>query len=160
MTVQDDRIAALQDQVQDLIRLVDMLSAAPPAPAAPPPPPPPPARWAARASPGEWSDLMDWVDALNTSYSLFGDFPVLPCWPAHPGVIEELAGLWRAWTFAALTDMIGALDGSTELSTWHDKALWPTLHRLEKAHYRSSSCRDRHVPDRAAVPLTDRFIVP
>jgi hypothetical protein len=163
MTTPEERISALENELEDVRELlVGLLNAAPvdAPPAGPPPPPPPPVprRWAARATPDDWTALMDWVDGLITGYSLFGDYAPPPCWPAHPGVVEELAALWRAWIVATLADETTGPDGSEELSTWHDKALWPTLRRLEKAHYATSSCADRHEPDRTNRELTDRVI--
>ena len=63
-----------------------------------------PRRWATRATRKDWENLVDWVDQVTADYSLLGDFVVPPCWPAHPGVVEELAGLHRSWTRAMISD--------------------------------------------------------
>ena len=103
---------------------------------------------------------MDWVDRLMTDYSLFGDHAPLPCWQAHPGAVQELAALWRAWIAAALTDAATGTEGSEALNVWHDRALWPALHRLTRSHYATSSCRDKHESDRATRPVTNRSLAP
>ena len=51
-----------------------------------------PTFWADRATPADWQQLSDWVDALQVRYGVLGDYDIDPCWPAHPGVVEELAG--------------------------------------------------------------------
>ena len=102
---------------------------------------------------------MDWVDRLSMDYSLFGDYPILPCWPAHPGVVEELAGIWRAWISAVLADDAAGAGGSASLTAWHHQWLWPCLTRLKASHYSISSCRHRHEPGRTNRPVTDRFIL-
>ena len=84
-----------------------------------------PRRWAARATGKDWDTLIDWVDRLNTDYSLLGDFTIPPCWPAHPGVVEELAGLHRSWTRAMINDQLGKKTGGNDLTAWHDRWLWP-----------------------------------
>jgi hypothetical protein len=161
MTTAEDRITALEavvealaDQLQKALAL-----AATPSPPPPPPAPPPPERWAARADTDDWTDLMDWVDGLTADYSLFGDYPILPCWPAHPGVVEELAALRRAWVVATITDTVAGPAGNGSLTAWHDQWLWPCLERVKAGHYTISSCRQHHEPGRAHRALTDRFIV-
>ena len=67
----------------------------------------PPRRWAARATRKDWDQLVVWVDELNADYSLLGDYTIPPCWPAHPGVVEDLAGLHHAWTIAVINDELG-----------------------------------------------------
>lgn len=119
-----------------------------------------PRRWAARAAPQDWDQLIDWVDRLNTDYSLLSDHTIPPCWPAHPGVVEELAGLHRAWTRAQINDELAKTDGSNDLTAWHDRWLWPLLRRLRAGHYRTTNCRDRHQPERATATLTDRTFSP
>lgn len=74
-----------------------------------------------RAGPDDWEALFDWVDRLNSEYSLFSDYGGASCWPAHPGVVEELAALWRAWTAAALADMEAGPAGCSDLAVWHDE---------------------------------------
>jgi len=123
------------------------------------PPPPVPQRWADRASADDWTDLFDWVDGLTAGYSLSSDWPLKPCWPAHPGVVEELAGIWRAWIAAVLADAGAGVDGSSSMTAWHTQWLWPCLQRIERRHYGITNCTERHEPARTDRPLTDRFIV-
>jgi hypothetical protein len=42
------------------------------------------------------------VDDLNRGYSISPDYEILPCWPAHPGLVEELAALHSAWIAATI----------------------------------------------------------
>ena len=90
-----------------------------------------PRRWAARATRKDWNNLIDWVDRLTADYSLLGDSTVPPCWPAHPGVVEELAGLWRSWTRTMIIDELAKGSGDTSLTAWHDRWLWPCLTRMK-----------------------------
>ena len=90
-----------------------------------------PRRWAARATRKDWNNLIDWVDRLTADYSLLGDSTVPPCWPAHPGVVEELAGLWRSWTRTMILDELAKGSGDTSLTAWHDRWLWPCLTRMK-----------------------------
>lgn len=122
--------------------------------------PPKPRRWAARATPDDWDALVDWVDELRSTYSLPNGYVVPPCWPAHPGVAEELAGLHRAWVNAVLVDEQAATEGSSAVAAWHDRWLWPTLQRFKTAAYRISNCTQKHVTDTSALPATDRTLLP
>jgi hypothetical protein len=118
-----------------------------------------PRRWAARATPQDWDQLIDWVDQLNTDYSILSDHTIPPCWPAHPGVVEELAGLHRAWIRAHINDELAKQDGSNDLTAWHDRWLWPLLRRLKAGHYRTTNCRDRHHNEPTQTISTDRALV-
>ena len=121
----------------------------------------PPRRWAARATGKDWDPLVAWVDELNASYSLLGDYTIPPCWPAHPGVVEDLAGLHHAWRIAVINDELGKHTGSNNLTAWHDRWLWPCLRRMKAGHYRTTNCRDRHHPESSiAAAITDRGYLP
>lgn len=123
--------------------------------------PPTPRRWAARATPEDWDTLVDWVDQLRTGYSLTGDYVVQPCWPGHPGVVEELAALHQAWIEAALTDEQSSSAGSSGLVAWHDRWLWPTLQRLRSTGYRITNCRQQHLPeDTILAKASSRTLIP
>lgn len=119
-----------------------------------------PQRWAARATSKDWNNLMDWVDQLNADYSLLSEFVIPPCWPAHPGAVEELAGLWRSWIRSLIADERGQKNGSNDLTAWHDRWLWPSLHRLKSGHYRTTNCRNGHQPERSPAAPTDRALLP
>jgi len=121
----------------------------------------PPRRWAARATRKDWDQLVVWVDELNADYSLLGDYTIPPCWPAHPGVVEDLAGLHHAWTIAVINDELGKQAGSNNLTAWHDRWLWPCLRRMKAGHYRTTNCRDRHHHrEGSAAAMTDRGFLP
>ena len=119
-----------------------------------------PRRWAARATRKDWDNLIDWVDQLAADYSLLGDYTIPPCWPAHPGVVEELAGLHRSWTRAMIADELAKTSGGNDLTAWHDRWLWPCLRRMKSGHYRTTNCRDRHQVERGMASLTDRKLRP
>lgn len=120
-----------------------------------------PRRWAERATAEDWHRLADWVDALNADYSLESSVLVPPCWPAHPGVVEELAGMWRAWFAAQRADEDAAGDGSAELAAWHDRWLWPALRRIHRNHYAISGCSpERHMREQSASKPSDRSLLP
>ncbi len=119
-----------------------------------------PRRWADRATAKDWASLVDWVDRLIRDYSLLGDYTVPACWPAHPGVVEELAGLHRSWTRALINDQLAKKTGGNDLTAWHDRWLWPALRRLKAGHYRTTNCRDRHQAERGGAAITGRAFVP
>ena len=119
-----------------------------------------PRRWAARASREDWDNLIDWVDQLNGDYSLLSDYTIPPCWPAHPGVVEELAGLWRSWIHAAINDARAKTHGSSDLTAWHDRWLWPSLERIKATHYRTTNCRPHHQAEARRPARTDAALVP
>jgi len=115
-----------------------------------------PRRWADRATRKDWSVLDDWVDRLTADYSLLGDSTVPPCWPAHPGVVEELAGLWRSWIRTMIIDETAKNSGDTSLTAWHDRWLWPALTRMKSGHYRTTICRTKHQPENSNSRFTER----
>lgn len=119
-----------------------------------------PLRWAARASREDWNNLVDWVDDLNGDYSLLSDYVIPPCWPAHPGVVEELAGLWRSWIHAVINDARVKKQGSSDLTAWHDRWLWPGLERIKAGHYRTTNCRPNHQAEVRRSTKTDAARVP
>ena len=120
----------------------------------------PPRRWAARATRKDWDQLVVWVDELNADYSLLGDYTIPPCWPAHPGVVEDLAGLHHAWRIAVINDELGKDTGSNNLTAWHDRWLWPCLRRMKSGRYRTTNCRDRHHREVGTAARTDRGFLP
>ena len=75
-----------------------------------------------------FGELRDWVDWLTVRYQLRGEaHTIAACWYRHPVAVEELTALMVAWRGAYLLDQ--APPGDT-LINWHDRWLWPTLHRL------------------------------
>ena len=141
---------------------------------------PTPRRWADRSTADEWDILVRWVDDLNRSYSLIEDYQIHPCWPAHPGVVEELAALHQAWIIATIEDAVTGprpavpaggkkpakparpAKGGTAYAVWHDRALWPFLGRIRSGHYRIHLCKVEHQPEVASElpPFTDQTLVP
>jgi hypothetical protein len=130
----------LKDAVLDLLGQLDEVKAT----LAPPSPPKKPRAWVNGASPADWRELTAWVDWLTETY----DFPqataLLPCWPAHLGVAEELAALWQAWKAAAVATH------QDSMATWHDR-LHTTLPRLREDS-QMRTCVDAHQRPRTASP--------
>lgn len=131
----------------------------------PPPPPaavPTPQRWADRATTDDWLALVDWVDNLIADYSIRGNDYLPSCWPAHPGVVEELAAVWRGWIAATLADQVAAADGATDLTMWHTYWLAPCLARLKESQYTTTNCRTNkaHTESTITPRLTDSSFLP
>jgi len=149
-------VADLQDQVNDLQDDLNQITPEP----APAKPPPTPRRWADRATTTEWAALTKWVDHLIVNYSIRGGDYITPCWRVHPGVVEELAGLWRAWTAAAIADDQAGAAGATDLTEWHTNSLWPCLRRLQDNVYSSIECLTarEHKPAIDIAEVTDPLL--
>lgn len=120
----------------------------------------PPQPWSARATRGQWNELVDWVDWMQRSYGTLAEFEIYSCWPAHLGMVEELAGLFHSWKRAGNADELATTTGSSDLTAWHDRWLWPLLQRAKGGHYRTTNCKDRHVPERVTSKPTDQQYVP
>lgn len=116
--------------------------------------------WTDRATAQQWHDLAEWIDWLTHTYEMRAGFEIYPCWPAHPGIVEELAALWDAWRDAAgRAPVDGSPPGDNDaLAFWHDRYLAPVLHRLH-ALYAFHACRHQHESAAAAKP-TDRDLLP
>ncbi|GAA2027404.1 hypothetical protein [Pseudokineococcus marinus] len=109
-----------------------------------------PARsWVARASTEDWRELAAWVDWLNATYDLRPSKSVFPCWPAHSGVVLELAALRAAWVSAATVE--ASDEPGDAMTSWHGDLLRPCLARLHE-DYQLGACEDRHKPPRAPRP--------
>jgi hypothetical protein len=111
-----------------------------------PPPPKVPRPWAARATPDDWSQLTNWVDWLTGTYSLRERHLIPGCWPAHPGVVEDLAALHAAWQHAMLADEAARDTGSDAGMYWHEHHLFPALDRVRTV-YATHDCIDTHHPE-------------
>lgn len=124
--------------------------------------PPPPQRWADRATPADWERLIVWVDGIRLTLSLTEKKVIAPCWPAHPGVVEELAALRSAWVHAVVTDAKTPKVGTADHIAFYDRWFWPCLERLTTGSgYRITNCRDGHRPEAArSTAPTDRTLVP
>jgi hypothetical protein len=119
-----------------------------------------PQPWAARATPQDWTQLIEWVDWINSAYSILAEYQIHPCWPAHPGVVEELAAVRRAWVRAMVSDSTAKHAGSAEITAWHDRWLWATIMRFKEGHYRISNCSEKHNPERVKLRPTDHSLLP
>jgi len=101
-----------------------------------------------------FTELRNWVDWLITRYELRGEAETIPpCWFLHPVAVEELTALMVAWTAAYSQKEIAPSDA---LVNWHDRWLWPTLHRLNTQLRVWAKCTGgSHVPSRPAPLVTD-----
>lgn len=157
--VEDHTVGAATD-FADLVQRVDALGLAVDALVKKDRTPIRPEPWAKRATPQHWVELTNWVDWFNSSYEMIGD-QIPPCWPAHPGVVEEIAGLWRAWAHAVIADTRAKQAGATDLTAWHDRWLWPAIRRLRADHYEISHCRPgAHESRKRSISPTDRSLLP
>lgn len=143
----DAEVDELKAAVLDLLGQLDEVKATAP-PAAPQPKEP--RAWVNYASTADWHALTAWVDWLTATYDVTPAHALLPCWPAHLGVAEELAGLWQAWKAAAIASRSATPDDS--MATWHD-GLHTTLPRLREDS-QMRNCADAHHSPRTA-PHTD-----
>jgi hypothetical protein len=168
-TIED--LAADLEQVQGLVRTVawgvsretDELKAAlieltarvealePPAPEPAAAEEDEPRAWVDYATAKDWEDLAEWVDWLADTYDVVPSRTVLRCWPAHRGVVEELAALRSAWRAAATAGQGKA--PSDALIVWHDRWLHPCLSRLREG-FQQKNCQDAHSAPRPRQ-LTD-----
>lgn len=151
-----DTVEALSSEVDDLRDTVDDLIKKEKQD------PPPPAWWASRADGDDWDALAAWVDSLRLSRSLSDKHVIPGCWPAHPGVVEELAALHAAWKLAVITDALSKTTGTVAYISWFDRWLWPCLGRICSADYAMVNCEPReHRPERpSAASPTDRGLFP
>jgi len=99
------------------------------------------------------SQLREWVDWLITRYELRAEAQTIPpCWYRHPGAVEELTALMVAWQAAYSQDESAPSDA---LINWHDRWLWPALHRLNVQLRVWPKCTGgTHEPARPRPPLT------
>lgn len=122
--------------------------------------PPGPVPWSERATAQQWHDLATWADWLGETYELKTKYGVYSCWPAHPGIVEEIAALWDSWRDAArraTTDGLPAGDNDA-MAFWHDRYLAPWAQRVQGI-YAMHACQHGHVPAPKA-PVTDRDLLP
>lgn len=119
-----------------------------------------PVPWMDRATAQQWHALAAWVDWLTEAYEFKEPLQIQPCWPAHPGIVEELAALWDSWREAAgRAPTEGTPPGDNDaMAFWHDRYLAPMLHRLQ-ALYAFHSCRRAH-ESAPSAPRTDTDLLP
>jgi len=101
-----------------------------------------------------FTQLRDWLDWLIGRYELRAEAQSIPpCWYRHPVAVEELTALMVAWQGAYSPDQSAPSDA---LVNWHDRWLWPTLHRLNEQLRVWPKCTGgTHEPARPAPPATD-----
>jgi hypothetical protein len=99
-------------------------------------------------------ELRDWVDWLIGRYELRGEAETIPsCWFLHPVAVEELTALMVAWKAAYSQKQTAPSDSPVN---WHDRWLWPTLHRLNVQLRVWNKCTGGiHTPSRPGLLLTD-----
>jgi hypothetical protein len=99
-------------------------------------------------------ELRDWIDWLITRYELRGEAETIPpCWFLHPVAVEELTALMVAWKAAYSQKQTAPSDSPVN---WHDRWLWPTLHRLNVQLRVWNKCTGGiHTPSRPGLLLTD-----
>jgi hypothetical protein len=114
----------------------------------------PPRAWVDSATARDWRELAAWVDWLLGTYDLQPSRAVLPCWPAHRGVAEELAALHAAWRAAAAKTGSSPNDA---LIHWHDRWLHPFLHR-QRENFQIKGCEDGHKPVRPPRPTDPQLL--
>lgn len=119
--------------------------------------PPKPRDWIARhRTVQDWEELADWVDWLNTSYSMPMNHWVPKCWPSHPGLVHVLAGLRSAWRAAVIQDEKSKEHGNA-VAAFHDYHLYPFFNRLTTSLF---SCQDGTHMDEEPAPSTERARFP
>jgi len=119
-----------------------------------------PRPWIDRASPEQWGELVGWVDWMQARYGALPEFDIAPCWPAHTGLVEELAGLFHSWKRAQTVDELAEKTGSNDLVAWHDRWFWPLRQRAKSGHYRTTNCKETHKVERVTAKPTDRQYLP
>jgi hypothetical protein len=68
------------------------------------------------------------VTHYNSTYAVRDVELILGCWPAHPGLVHELASLYGSWVVAFQS----GLSSADLTSIWHDRWLPGFQHRLVK----------------------------
>jgi hypothetical protein len=106
-----------------------------------------------------FTELRDWVDWLITRYELRGEAETIPpCWFLHPVAVEELTALMVAWKSAYSQTVTAPSDA---MASWHDRWLWPCLHRLNVQLRVWGKCTGgAHAESRPAPPVTDAASFP
>ncbi len=87
--------------------------------------------------------LIEWAERV---YVQFDDGRLPECWLWHPGVVEELVWLWRAWRAAYR----GSAATVQRAADWHDRQRPGVAARITKA---AGSCSLREHLDPAPVPV-------
>lgn len=114
-----------------------------------------PSRWAWRystkANAGKlWAELREFVDWINTRYSLDSERQIPPCWYRHSVGVEELTALMASWQAV----YIASDEPRDDMLAWHAHWLWSCLDRLpERAGWQR--CRGGHLDRTAMVRTTD-----
>lgn len=116
--------------------------------------------WADVATAEQWHALVEWVDALRRTYGFRDNQTIPACWPAHGGIVEELAALHRAWLRAAHEAAKTGWEPGEDLAYWHDRYLPGVLARIHHSYQCGAACTDaHHAPDPHRPPTTTDFVI-
>lgn len=112
--------------------------------------------WAQRATADDWRDLIEWVEWLVDTYELVQfTGKLVPCWPAHGGIVEELAALRAGWIAA---QRLARKADTDAVAVWHDRALHPFINRFNA--YQLNLCtQGKHKIQRDPVPTDLEHVV-
>ena len=105
--------------------------------------------------------LADWVSWFVSRYHLAGRVPA--CWYRHPGLVDELKGLWyehQEVTNPLVAEVAGPFPGEVKAEDpkvsarlyrgWHEaRCRWTQGPLADAAGYRECLARNRHVEDEA-----------
>jgi hypothetical protein len=107
-----------------------------------------------------WKELAEWVRWFVARYHLAGRVPA--CWYRHPGLVDELKGLWYHHRlvfdpprpFAGSAALAGLMKPggvvANDYTDWHEvRWRWTIGPLAEAAGYRECLAKNRHVEDRA-----------
>lgn len=98
---------------------------------------------------GRLDELRVWMRWANPALLYYRASPsqlVPDCWEKHPGVVEELLGLYAAWRAAYVE-----ADPTQHPAYWHGVFLGPTMSRLF-GDYQLTSCREQHRDPIITIP--------
>src|SRR5487761_1233725 len=105
-----------------------------------------------------WRRLADWLRWFVSRYHLAGRVPA--CWYRHPGLVDELKGLWYhhqqvsdpprlpadSEPFAGLTKPDDAAVLDSDYEEWHEvRWRWMIGPLADAAGYRECLAKNRHV---------------
>jgi hypothetical protein len=86
-----------------------------------------------------WAWLAGFVDFINSREELSPTMRIPPCWFMHGRAVEDLTALLAAWQ-----DAYFAVSGPTsDLISYRDRWLWPTLTRLSDRNNPMQRCVEK-----------------
>ena len=105
-----------------------------------------------------WEELADWTThVVTTGYEALA-IALLPCWPVHPAVLEEVTRVYFAWRAAYDNPRARPID----LSDLLDRALPNAVSNIQ-AVFQDTGCSDReHAEDKfdPKTLVTGEFVPP